>query len=203
MESLRDEQKRIARDRILEALATEIAMNGLLDLSISSVAERAGVSQRTIYNYFETKDALVAALTDWSEQWMERRGGPLLEPDLDKIPDAVVTNFALFEDMGDIATALTRIRSNAPNDTPYTDRYGTGHIERTETVGSSLSEIRPDLTAEELEALTGIFRMLMGFNTWNTLTREYGLPAASAGKVAAWSFSVMLDAVRNGEGPYR
>jgi len=111
MESLRDEQKRIARDRILEALATEIATNG-----------RAGVSQRTIYNYFETKDALVAALTDWSEQWMERRGGPLVEPDLDKIPDAVVTNFALFEDMGDIGTAVTRIRtaratSNVPR--PY------------------------------------------------------------------------------------
>jgi len=201
MESLRDEQKRIARDRILEALATEIATNGLLELSISSVAERAGVSQRTIYNYFETKEALVAALTDWSEQWMERRGGPLLEPDLDKVPDALVTNFALFEDMGDITTALTRIRANAPNDTPNADRYGKGHIERTKTVQSSLAEIRPDLAAEELEALTAIFRMLMGFNTWNILTTEYGLPAVNAGNVTAWAFSVMLAAVRNGEGP--
>jgi len=203
MESLRDEQKRIARDRILEALATEIATNGLLELSISSVAERAGVSQRTIYNYFETKEALVAALTGWSEQWMERRGGPPVEPDLDKIPDALVTNFALFEDMGDIGTAITRIRSNAPNDTRYTDRYGTGHIERTETVRSSLAEIRPDLAAEELGALTAIFRMLMGYNTWNILTTEYRLPAVDAGNVAAWAFSVMLAAVRNGEGPYR
>jgi len=203
MESLRDEQKGIARDRILEALAAEVAENGLLDLSMAAVDERSGVSQRTIYNYFETKEVLVRPLFEWAEQWMGSRGGPLSESDLDKIPDAVVTNFQLFEDMGNVATAVARIRSDAPDDTTTSERFGTGHVKRTEVMRSSLAEIRPDLTEEDLDALTAIFRKVTGFDMWNSLSKEYGLSGAAAGRVDAWVFSAMLDAVRNGEGPYR
>ncbi|MFV1999342.1 MAG: TetR/AcrR family transcriptional regulator [Acidimicrobiia bacterium] len=203
MESLRDEQKRIARDRILEALAAEVAENGLLDLSMAAVAERSGVSQRTIYNYFETKEALVGSLEDWSEEWMERHGGPLVLHDLDKIPEALVTNYQLFDDMGDIATAIARIRSDAPDDTTTRERFGTGHVKRTEAVRSSLAEVRPDLAEEDLDALAAIFRGVTGFDMWNVLSKEYGLSGAAAGRVAGWAFSAMLHAVRNGEGPYR
>ncbi len=202
MESLRDEQKRIARDRIIEALAAEVAENGLLDLSMAAVAERAGVSQRTIYNYFETKEALVGSLTDWTEEWAERRGSPLVVHDLDGIPDAVVTTFQLFEDMGDIATALARIRSDTLHDTPADERLGSGHARRTEAIRDALAAISPGLDGGDLQALTAIFRTVSSFDMWNSLTKEYGLTSADAGRVAAWAFQAMLDAVRSGDGPY-
>ncbi len=202
MESLRDEQKRIARDRIIEALAAEVTENGLLDLSMAAVAERAGLSQRTIYNYFETKEALVGSLEDWSEEWMERHGGPVVLHDLDKIPEALVTNFQLFDDMGDVATAMVRIRSEALNEARSDERFSAGHAERTTAIRSSLSTIRPDLSAEDLTALTAAFRLVSGFTMWNGLTNEYGLTAADAGRVAGWAFSAMLDSVRNGDGPH-
>jgi len=202
MESLRDEQKRIARDRIVDALATEIAENGLRDLSMSAIAERAGVSLRTVYNHFETKDVLVAALNDWAEEWIDHRGGPLVLSDIDEIPEALVTNAKLFEEMGYIAIALARIRSDALLLMDVTQRYGEGHAKRTEAMRIALGAIRPELDEDELNSMTAIFRLLMGFDSWNLLTHEHGLGGADAGRVMAWSFSAMLESVRKGEGPY-
>lgn len=203
MESLRDQQKRLARDRILEALAVEIAENGLLDLSISAIADRAGVSQRTIYNYFDTKEALVGSLEEWSEEWMEQRGGPLVERDIDKVPEALVYNFDLFDKMGDLAIALARIRADALHSAEPDAAFGSGHLKRTEVMRDSLAEIRPDLDDDELRALTGILRLEIGFDMWNRLTKEYGLSGTDAGRVAGWAHSVLIDAVRQGEGPFR
>ncbi len=202
METLREEQKRIARDRIIEALANEIAENGLLDLSMGAIAERAGVSLRTIYNYFETKDVLVAALNDWSEEWMARHGGPLVFGDIDDVPDALRTNAKLFEEMGGIAIALSRIRSDPLLSMDETQRYGEGHAKRTEAMRRALAATRPELDEEELNAMTAIFRLLTGFDAWNTVTNEHGLSGADAGRVMAWAFSAMLESVRKGEGPY-
>ncbi len=202
METLREEQKRIARDRIIDALATEIAENGLLDLSMAAIAERAGVSLRTVYNYFETKDVLVAALNDWSEEWMDRRGGPVLLGDIDGMPDALRTNAKLFEEMGYIAIALARIRSDTLLSMDDTQRYGEGHAKRTEAMRRALAAIRPELNEDELNAMTAIFRLLTGFDAWNGLTHEHGLSGAEAGRVTAWAFSAMLESVRKGEGPY-
>jgi len=122
--------------------------------------------------------------------------------DLDKIPEALVTNFQLFDDMGDITTAMARIRSEGLNEAHSDERFSVGHAERTTAIRSSLSKIRPDLSAEDLTALTAVFRLVSGLAMWNGLTKEYGLTAADAGRVAGWAFSAMLDSVRNGEGPY-
>jgi AcrR family transcriptional regulator len=203
MESLRDQQRRLARDRILEALATEIAENGLLDLSIPAIADRAGVSQRTIYNYFDTKEALVGSLEQWSEEWMEQRGGPLVERDLDKVPEALIYNYDLFDKMGDLATALARIRADALHSGEPGAAFGSGHMKRTEAIRDALAEIRPDLDDDELRALTGILRLVIGFDMWNRLTKEYGLSGADAGRVAGWVHAILTEAVRRGEGPFR
>lgn len=202
MGSLRDEQKRIARDRILEALAAEITENGLLDLSIPTVAERAGVSQRTVYNYFENKDALVRALADWAEQWMEDRGGRVVEPDIKLIPQALEVNFALFAEMGDVTTALARIRSELHRDPGLYGLTDSGHERRTEALRAGLTEVRPDLDPDELAAVTAIFRTLFRFETWDYLANDFGLSGADAGRVAAWAYSVLLDALQDGRGPF-
>ena len=54
-ERTRTERKRCA---ILEAAAEEFQANGFEGTSMDRVAERAGVSKRTIYNHFENKEAL-------------------------------------------------------------------------------------------------------------------------------------------------
>lgn len=60
-------QPRQARSRerveaLIDATAVEIAERGLLETTTNHIAERAGVSVGSLYQYFEDKDDLLAAL---------------------------------------------------------------------------------------------------------------------------------------------
>lgn len=49
-------------DALIDATAEEIAARGLAETTTNHIAERAGVSIGSLYQYFENKDDLVAAL---------------------------------------------------------------------------------------------------------------------------------------------
>lgn len=69
--SLREEQTKQTRERILEGLIKVMA-NGIAELSIPAVAREAGVSVPTVYRYFRTKKELVEALGGYM---MEKKMG--------------------------------------------------------------------------------------------------------------------------------
>ena len=58
--SLMDEQMRERRGRILEAARELLAERGYAAVTVRELAERCGVSVPTLYNRFESKDALIA-----------------------------------------------------------------------------------------------------------------------------------------------
>lgn len=64
-----------ARERILDAARETLASDGYRALSMRALARRVGVAPGTLYNYFPSKDDIVAtlALADWSET-IERMG---------------------------------------------------------------------------------------------------------------------------------
>ncbi len=62
--ALRAELGEEVRNRILAALAEQLAA-GADDFSLSQVAQRAGVSLRTVHNYFPGEEARIAALAKW------------------------------------------------------------------------------------------------------------------------------------------
>ncbi len=62
--TLRAEQAAQTRERILEALAAELGAGGD-EFSVPRVAERAGVSVRTVHHYFPTREAQVAAVAHY------------------------------------------------------------------------------------------------------------------------------------------
>jgi AcrR family transcriptional regulator len=59
--SLAGEQREVARQRILRAAGAALAARGLT-ATVDDVAEAAGVSRRTIFRYFATRDALFVAV---------------------------------------------------------------------------------------------------------------------------------------------
>jgi AcrR family transcriptional regulator len=54
----------MSRDRIFEAAKAVVAEEGLADLTIRKVAQRAGMSAMALYRHFADKDALLNALMD-------------------------------------------------------------------------------------------------------------------------------------------
>jgi len=59
--SLIDQQREVAQARILRAAGTALAARGLA-ATVDDVAEAAGISRRTIFRHFATRDALFVAV---------------------------------------------------------------------------------------------------------------------------------------------
>lgn len=72
--SIRDRQKRLTEETVIVALAECVTESGSLDFSIAEIAERAGVSARTIYNHFGDRQGLIEALAAHAGREMERHG---------------------------------------------------------------------------------------------------------------------------------
>ena len=74
--SLRASQAAATRRRIVDGLLALLAEDHPATLSVPAVARRAGVSVATVYRYFPTKEALLDAGSEVTDQLIEQSGGP-------------------------------------------------------------------------------------------------------------------------------
>ena len=58
-EGLRERKKRITRQRISDVATTLFATRGFDNVRVADIAELVGVSEKTVYNYFPSKEAMV------------------------------------------------------------------------------------------------------------------------------------------------
>src|ERR1700759_3144233 len=63
-EGLRDRKRRLTRQTISDAATTMFATRGFDNVTVSEVAARGGVSEKTIYNYFPKKERMVLDTAD-------------------------------------------------------------------------------------------------------------------------------------------
>lgn len=94
-EGLRERKRRLTRQLISDAATVMFAMHGFDNVRVAEVADRVGVSEKTVYNYFPTKESLVL---DAADETIDRVAAALRErrPG-ESLTDAVVR--ALKEDM--------------------------------------------------------------------------------------------------------
>ena len=71
-EGLRDRKRRLTRQLISDAATVMFATRGFDDVKVSEVADRVGVSEKTVYNYFPTKESLVLDYADEAVEQMAR-----------------------------------------------------------------------------------------------------------------------------------
>jgi AcrR family transcriptional regulator len=80
--SLADEQREVAQQRILRAAGSALAARGLA-ATVDDVAEAAGVSRRTIFRHFATRDALfVTVIRAGVRRYAEQLPAPPEDGDL-------------------------------------------------------------------------------------------------------------------------
>jgi AcrR family transcriptional regulator len=73
------------RERIISAASKLFYSDGIKGVSVDAVAEQAGLTKRTLYYHFRSKDDLVAAYLEARDQpnlalfkrWFDEAGGPL------------------------------------------------------------------------------------------------------------------------------
>src|SRR6202012_2162742 len=119
---LRERKRRLPRQTISDAATTMFATRGFDNVTVSEVAARVGVSEKTIYNYFPTKESMVLdtaddALADMARALRERRPDEsltdavlrALESDMrrfDGLSDDIVAFLPMFVSMIETTAAL-------------------------------------------------------------------------------------------------
>src|SRR4030095_12883026 len=63
------------RRAILDAMVDVIMETDGIGFSVQAVADRAGVSHRTIYNHFPTRESLCDAFSDYVDELLEASSG--------------------------------------------------------------------------------------------------------------------------------
>ncbi|MBV9820294.1 MAG: TetR/AcrR family transcriptional regulator [Solirubrobacterales bacterium] len=94
-EGLRERKRRLTRQLISDAATALFAIRGFDNVKVAEVADRVGVSEKTVYNYFPTKESMVL---DTADETIERLARALRERrDDESLTDAMVRSIR--EDM--------------------------------------------------------------------------------------------------------
>jgi AcrR family transcriptional regulator len=176
------------RHAILDALAAVITETGGLGFSVQQVAARAGVTHRTVYNHFPTRDALNDALAEHVEDVMARGG--YREPSLTSsaaLAPAIADVYAAFQAYEAPARAYVMLM--------LASRQPAG-VSRRRTSAFEALIARDTAPPAPLTArcLTAAVRMFLSSTGWHLLTEQMGLSPAEAAATATWATQTLLAA---------
>jgi AcrR family transcriptional regulator len=186
------------RRAILDALAAEIVGSSATGFSIQQVADRAGVTHRTVYNHFPTRQALNDAFAVHVEEELAavvEGDRPPEESVAASAVDSVLTDaYASFEKRSLYVHAyvMLMIASGAPARLTR---------ERTDRIARGLEHELEPLTAETARLSAAALRMFVSTTAWHLLTRHLGLTTEEASRTATWATRTLLRALQSGDHP--
>jgi AcrR family transcriptional regulator len=193
--SLRDRQAEQVREELRHQFVSLVLEKGFEGFTMQEVADAAGVSVRTVYRYFPSREAFAEDLREQArrgQEEMEFRRGPGEWMDN---PEFFAATFESFEGRADLIRAGRVIRESG------IDPVGVG--DRTEAVRARL-EAGDDVHPEAVAQLTGVLRLLGSTDAWLRLTEDdIGLDSREAGLAVQWAMEVLMEAVKEVEGPLR
>jgi AcrR family transcriptional regulator len=182
---LRERHKQYTRVLILEALAEVIAEDGIYNFSVQQVADRAGVSHRTVYRHFPSREALINQFSDWLNQSMLERGAISEVSSTDEIAVAAEVNFSLWDEypalVGELAKTyfVTGLRIN--------DRD-----RRTQAFRALMTEAAPDADPQDVQRAFMIIRCLASSLTWTFFREQLDVDGREAGQAVAWAIEILI-----------
>ena len=176
------------RRAILDALAAVIAETGGLGFSVQQVAERAGVTHRTVYNHFPTRDALNDALAEHVEDVMARDGfrEPPVTSSASLVP-MITDAYAAFQSYEVLSRAYVMLMLASRRPAGVARR-------RTSAFESVIARDTSPPAPLTSRGLTAAVRMFLSTTGWHILTEQMGLSPAEAATTATWAAKTLLAA---------
>lgn len=195
----RERQKAETRRAILEAVAAQLVESGLDGFSIQAVADRAGVTHRTVYNYFPTREALNDAFAEHVETVLGEAHGMVDSErgaDVARLPQ-VTGRF--HRSTGAEAAHLQAyvMMTIATGSAPRVFR------DRSKRLEKLIDDELGPLDRGVAKLVTSAVRLFMSSSGWFLLSKHHRLTPAEAGRVSEWAVRVLLDAIRRGDVPKR
>ena len=170
------------REAITDALLACYG-DGILRPSVQEVADRAGVSARSVHNHFDDVEALRAEVAE--RQWVRcaRFAGPLDRdlPVLERIEQLVALRAALFEEVTPVRRAALLVVHESP-----TIAANLGHLDR--ALRRQL-ERAFEVDADVLDAIDAF----SSWDAWNRLRHAQGCSVARARRILTSTIHTLIE----------
>ena len=195
--SLRAKLNEHTRTLIVEAMVEQLGETGVIDFSVFEIARRAGISPRTIYRHFPTREDMFDAM---SRMVNERVGFPDYATTPQGIADLARKLFPAFDEN----EALILAQMQTP--TGQTVRAH-ARKERASTMRRAVDSIAPDLSEDERNAFAAVCHCVMSADAWRRMRTDFDLDGESSGEAAGWALETLFAAIeqrnqqrKNGKG---
>ena len=184
--SLREQYGAATRERILSAVADLVERGELEELTVPAVAEVSGVSLRTIYRYYPTREDLMEAAGRWIGDELLKHPYPR---DLDEVADLFEAGCRDFDERPGLARALAlsqlgqRVRGYRRRD-------------RLEAIGRALREEVGGVDDQELRHAEAVLAYLHNIVAYTILREECGMSGEEIGRAIAWAIRTLVEDLR-------
>jgi AcrR family transcriptional regulator len=185
--SLRERQAAVIREAILDALATRLDRDDPDDVAMPQVAADAGISLRTLYRYFPTREAMFDAVGD---HVVARMGLPQQIEGADDISRVFLDSATRGAQSPELVRAMLWTRLGRRARSPHRRR-------RVESITAALAEVTSHLAPDEARRREGAIVYLCSLPAWITVSEECGLSAEDARLGIAWAIDTLITALRD------
>ena len=158
------------------------------DLTFRSVAERAGVGERTVYRHFPTERHLHDAVM----QRLESEAGISYDDvDLDNLGEVTARVFA----------SLQRFAVRESVETPRDPTFAGVDARRREALLRAVTASAPKLTEDEQRLAAGLLDVLWNLPSYERLVGVWGVDGSTATAAVNWLMAMVIEAVEKGDPP--
>lgn len=192
--SLRDQQAEFTRQLLIEAAQQVILDNSVDEFSIQKVAERAGVSHRTVYRYFKNRRELLDAVTDWIEDSVAIYASypPTNSANLGRTIRRV---YDQFDHYAPYYRASVLLASRGEQIQPQRQK------EREDRLRAALQDLLAPLNDAQAEEAYVVIRLLVSAQAWLAMRDRFGLEEGQSGAAVNWAIDALVEALRNDHVP--
>jgi AcrR family transcriptional regulator len=184
--SLRDQHAAATRELILAAVADLLERDDAAELTMPAVAEASGISLRTIYRYYATREELMEAAARWIGDELLKHPYPR---DLDEVADLFEVGCPDFDARPGLvrALALSQLGQHV---------RGYRRRERVEAIEHALREEIEGIDEEELRRAAAVLSYLHNILAYTTLREESGLSGEEIGAAIGWAIRTLIADLR-------
>jgi len=185
--SLREQQSRLTGELILRAVAKLLEGDDPDEISVPEVARHAGVSLRTVYRYFPTRDELFAATGEWIGEHLF--GDAPFEQTADELGEVFKRVCERFDEAPRLVRAMALSQAGRSVRSHRRDR-------RMESIRNALAEVTDNLPKQEVREAEAVFFHLESMLAWVTMRDEAGLNGKQTGEAIAWAIRTLVADLR-------
>jgi AcrR family transcriptional regulator len=181
---LRQAQTGMTRARIVAAAEEVLAEEGGAEaITFKRVAERAGMTEMTVYRHFANRDALLRGL--WERINAKMGPGIGMPHSLDELRGQHRALFAGFDKVAPtIVASVTTPQGRAMR--------AALNAERHQAFFAIVDEIAPGLAPAERRRAAALLQLLHSAFAWDSLREQWGMDGGEAGEATLWLIDLIV-----------